>query len=54
MFYKKSCKFKKILSGLILGLGAGMLLIIILPPKVWIVIFSISLIIVGIKKVCEK
>lgn len=54
MFLKKSCKLKRILAGLILGLGIGMLLILILPPTAWLAIISIALIITGIKKVCER
>lgn len=54
MFFRKSCKWKRILAGLILGLGVGMLLILILPPTAWICIISIALIIMGIKKICEK
>lgn len=54
MFLKKSCKWKRILAGLVLGLGLGMFLILVLPPMAWLCIISIALIITGIKKVLER
>ncbi len=54
MFFKKSCKWKRILAGLFLGIGLGMLLILILPPIAWLCIISIALIITGIKKILER
>ena len=54
MFFKGFCKLKKIIAGCILGAGIGMFLILILPPRIWLCIISIGLIITGIKKVFEK
>ncbi len=54
MFFRKSCKWKRILAGLVLGIGLGMLLILILPPIAWLCIISIALIITGIKKILER
>ena len=51
MFFKK---FRKVIAGCILGAGIGMLLILVLPPRAWLMIISIGLIIVGIKKVCGR
>lgn len=53
----KNCgnrKSKKILAGCILGIGIGMFLIIVLSPIAWLCIVSISLIIIGIKKIFER
>ena len=51
MFFKKC---RKILAGCIMGAGVGMLLILILPPIIWLWIIAIGLIITGIKKTCER
>ena len=51
MFFRKC---RKIFAGALLGAGIGMLLFLILPPKVWLFIISIALIILGIKKICQK
>ena len=51
MFFKK---FRKVIAGCILGVGLGMLLIMILPPRVWLCIISIGLIIIGIKKIFQR
>ena len=51
MFFRKC---RKIIAGVILGAGIGMLLFLILPPKVWLFIIAIALIGVGIKKVLKK
>lgn len=51
MFFKKC---GKIIAGCILGAGIGMLLILILPPRAWLCIISIGLIVTGIKKLLER
>ena len=47
-------KLKKVLAGCILGIGIGMFLIIVLSPIAWLCIVSISLIVIGIKKILER
>ena len=56
MLFKKCCcrKTKKVLAGCILGIGIGMFLIIVLSPIAWLCIVSISLIVIGIKKIFER
>lgn len=39
-------KFKKIIAGIFIGLGIGILLILYLPLNAWLVLISISLILV--------
>ena len=51
MFFKKC---RKIIAGCILGVGIGMLIVLVLPPIVWLCIISIALIIIGIKKIFQK
>ena len=51
MFFRKC---RKIIAGAILGAGIGMLLFLVLPPRIWLFIIAIALIFVGIKKVCKK
>ncbi len=51
MRYRKG---KKLIAGLILGAGIGMLSILILPPKIWLFIISMGLIIIGIRKIFER
>lgn len=51
MFFRKC---KKIIAGAILGAGIGILLFLILPPRVWLFIIAIALIIVGIKKIFKN
>lgn len=47
-------KLKKVAAGCILGIGIGMFLIIVLSPVAWLCIVSISLIVMGIKKILER
>lgn len=42
-------KFKKVIAGVLIGLGIGILLILFLPLNAWLVIISFGLILVGIK-----
>ncbi len=41
-------KFKKLISGILIGIGLGILLILFLPTNVWFIIIGIGLIIAGI------
>lgn len=54
MFFRNCCKFKKIIAACILGMGVGMFLILIFSPILWLYIISISLIVIGIKKIFER
>lgn len=47
-------KFGKIIAGCLLGAGLGMFLVLILPPRIWLCIISIALIVIGIKKLFGK
>jgi Na+-transporting NADH:ubiquinone oxidoreductase subunit NqrB len=42
-------RFRKIISGCLIGLGIGILLILFLPVKVWLIIIGIAFVICGIK-----
>lgn len=48
------CKFKKIIAGICIGFGVGMLLVLFLPPEAWLTLISIALIICGIKTIFKK
>jgi len=41
-------KMRKLIAGVLIGAGLGMLLILFLPLNAWLVIISIGLIIAGI------
>ena len=41
MFY---CKFRKIIAGILIGFGIGILLVLFLPLTGWLLLFSIGLI----------
>ncbi len=43
------CKFRKIISGLLIGFGVGILLILFLPIEIWFIVIGIGLIACGIK-----
>ena len=43
------CKFKKLISGILIGFGIGILLVLFLPPIAWICIMGIGTVIGGIK-----
>ena len=47
MFRKPTRKLKKLISGILIGLGLGILSILFLPINVWLVINGIALIIAG-------
>ena len=42
-------KMKKIISGILIGFGTGILLVLFLPINAWLTILGIALIIAGIK-----
>lgn len=42
-------KFKKVIAGILIGLGIGILLILCLPINAWLVIISLGLILIGVK-----
>lgn len=42
-------KYKRIIAGILIGLGVGILLILFLPLTAWLIIISLGLILVGIK-----
>jgi len=41
---KFCCKFKKIIAGILIGFGIGILLVLFLPLTGWLLLFSIGLI----------
>ena len=43
------CKFKKLIAGILIGFGIGILLVLFLPPIAWICIMGIGTVIGGIK-----
>lgn len=43
------CKFKKIIAGILIGFGIGILLILFLPSIAWLCIIGIAMLIGGIK-----
>lgn len=43
------CKFRKLIAGILIGLGIGSLLVLFLPPIAWICIMGIGMLIGGIK-----
>ena len=42
-------KMKKLISGILIGSGVGILLILFLPINAWFILIGIGLIIAGIK-----
>lgn len=48
------CKFKKIIAGILMGFGVGILLVLFLPPIAWICIMGIGMVICGIKFLIGK
>ena len=43
------CKFKKIIAGILIGFGIGVLLILFLPSVAWICIIGLAMLFAGIK-----
>lgn len=48
------CKFKKIIAGICIGFGIGMLLVLFLPPVAWLTLIAIVLVVSGIKTLLKK
>ena len=43
------CKFRKLISGCLIGFGIGITLVLILPPVVWLFITGMAVIVYGVK-----
>lgn len=43
------CKFKKIISGILIGFGIGILMVLFLPLTGWLFLIAVGLIIAGVK-----
>ncbi len=41
-------KMKKLIAGILIGFGIGILLILFLPSQIWLILIGIGLIIAGI------
>lgn len=48
------CKFKKIIAGILIGFGIGVLLVLFLPPVAWMCIMGIGMLAGGIKYLLGK
>ena len=48
------CKFRKIIAGILIGIGTGILLVLFLPPVAWICIMGLGMLIGGIKFLLDK
>ena len=48
------CKFRKLIAGILIGFGVGILLVLFLPPIAWICIISIGALGGGIKYLLGK
>lgn len=42
-------KFRKLISGILIGFGIGILLVLFLPLEAWLTIIGIVLVVAGIK-----
>lgn len=42
-------KFRKLVSGILIGFGIGILLVLFLPLEAWLTVIGIVLIVAGIK-----
>ena len=45
---KRFRKMKKLVAGIFIGLGVGILLILFLPSNIWLILIGIGLIVAGI------
>ena len=43
------CKFRKVIAGILIGFGIGILLILFLPSIAWLCIIGIAMLVGGIK-----
>ena len=48
------CKFRKLIAGILIGFGIGILLVLFLPPIAWIFIIGLGMLIMGIKLLLGK
>lgn len=48
------CKFRKLIAGILIGFGVGTLLVLFLPPIVWICVMGIAMVVGGIKFLLNK
>ena len=48
------CKFRKLIAGILIGFGIGILLVLFLPPIAWIFIIGLGMLIMGIKFLLGK
>lgn len=48
------CKFKKVIAGVLIGFGIGVLLVMFLPPVAWVCIIGICMLAGGIKYLLGK
>lgn len=46
------CKFRKLIAGILIGFGVGILLVLFLPPIAWMCLIGIGMFIGGIKYLC--
>ena len=46
---KFCCKFKKIIAGILIGFGIGILMVLFLPLTGWLILVAVGLIIAGVK-----
>ena len=47
------CKFRKLIAGILIGFGVGILLILFLPSIAWFCIIAIAMVVGGIKFLFE-
>lgn len=48
------CKFRKIIAGVLIGLGIGIILVLFLPPVAWICIMGVAMLVGGVKFLLGK
>lgn len=48
------CKFRKIISGCLIGFGIGIIMVLLLPPVVWLFITGVAVMIVRNKIFIRK
>lgn len=48
------CRFRKVIAGILMGFGIGVLLVLFLPPVAWICIMGIGVLVGGIKFLFSK
>ena len=48
------CRFRKLIAGILIGFGVGILLVLFLPPVAWICIIGLGMLIGGIKFLLGK